>query len=208
MPLASVVSDLTRKKAEAEILLSEIQKKEKGVGNALLCTVLKSSIVLVLYNTVESTMYSVLEILHEKCQAKHFNELSDCQKEIFALMHFGKNGSKRYKENIELTISGELKFPSFESYSDGEKIFSGNLDARRINKILAVYGVRYSVDKAYGRSFLEVKTLRNKLAHGECSFSMACRNKLVTDIESMSGHIFTGLNNIVMHLNGHIRAMA
>ena len=208
MSLSTIVNELAKKKHEAEILIQTVKEREVVSGNAQLCSILKSSIVLVLYNAIESTLYDSLEALHDECIDKSFNELTYSQKEIFIQMNFKKLRIKEYIKKIECIIESSLKFPTFKEFRLENNLFSGNVDAKKIDTILAKYGINHSVKKTYRNSFLYVKNLRNKLAHGESSFSGGCRDILISEISKTKSDIFSALSDITTNINIHIKTLS
>ena len=208
MPLTTIKNELIKKEHEAEILITTIKEREKTTGNAQLCSILKSSTVLVLYNAIESTIYDSLETLHDKCCDKNFTELTTCQKGIFTQMHFKKYKTKDCIKKIESILENSLKFPTLKEFQRDNTLFSGNIDAKKLDSILAKYGITYSVNKEHRDSFLHVKNLRNKLAHGEASFSYGCRDILISEIDSTKKDIFSTLHQITESINIHLKALS
>lgn len=78
-------------------------------------------------------------------------------------------------------LLGQLKFPKFEDYEKKNKIISGNIDAKLINKILKSYGFS-ALDNPMKIHLLKVKNLRNKLAHGELTFKEVGRQLVLDDL--------------------------
>lgn len=204
MPLRSIFNDLQHKKQEVDIICKHLSKIERLTGNAKLCALLKSACCIILYNAVESTVFYTLNIVHENLSQKTYKNLSEHQKKIFVIRYFERCKSEQHLENLNSTIDCTLKFPLFSDYMNFDKMFSGNLDVRKINKILKKYGVKFLIDEKYSNSFLYIKTIRNKLAHGESSFSTTCRNYTVSEIESISNDIFTSLELMVQKINDYI----
>lgn len=55
------------------------------------------------------------------------------------------------------------------------KLFSGNLDSRSIKKLSLKLGIILS-DKMNEPTLLQVKNIRNQLAHGETRFGSICQD--------------------------------
>lgn len=153
------------------------QRIDNGVALA------RASALLVLYNTIEASARSAIVAIYDEIGQKRvsFDELktslrrkiiSDCR----------NNLSSDSSENID-NIAFDLIKESFEE----RKIFSGNVDARKIKEIakgfeLNLDGSDY-MSTAHGEKLLEVKTHRNDLAHGVKSFLEVGRNYTTNDIE-------------------------
>jgi hypothetical protein len=152
-------------------------------------TILKSSIVLLLYNTIEGSFSSILESL--------FNFISDNKMEItklnkglqkiyykYYIVCIGNNPS----EFSKIRMKPDLTDVSFKNITEKLKLFSGNLDAQKIREIsLSIgIGIPKKIKKVQiGDKLLFIKNLRNKLAHGECSFSDACRDITLEEIDDI-----------------------
>ncbi len=62
-------------------------------------------------------------------------------------------------------------------------LFSGDLDARKIKVITKKLGIPIKTTK--GETLLKIKNIRNKLAHGEKSYTTVARNYTIEDIIKM-----------------------
>lgn len=204
MLLSAVHTNIHQRQKETLQLIKTINEMTYKPGNVQLCAMLKSMIVMILYNAIESTIYNLLVILHEIYQNKQFHELTDKQKNIFITVHFKNINIDNTLKNINALISNNLKFPKFDDYKSKVNLFSGNLDSRKINDILNKYGIKYTIETKCRKSFLTAKNLRNKLAHGENSFTEACRNMLISDIEKIHNDIINTLYKITAAVNKYL----
>ena len=105
----------------------------------------------------------------------------------------------------ECVYTDVAPFPSFENYTNVENVFSGDLDARKIDIIMNKYGIQRSISKKSRNSFLCIKNKRNGLAHGEISFSKASQGYSIYDIESIKKHILYSLKDISMAADEYIK---
>lgn len=176
--------ELTEKIDAAEELIAHIEKmSEQNVRSVKICAILKSSLILLLYNTIESTITSILTSIHDELKNHSFHPLSKKIKKIYTEYHF--SGSKtNLMETIEKTISSQLKSPTLEEYTKIKKIYSGNLDSRKIDEILASYGISPTKNR-HKKLLLTIKEKRNKLAHGEQSFNEACRSLTLRELREL-----------------------
>lgn len=138
------------------IFFNEIIEEHHKVTH---CTTLKSSMILMLYNISESTIRKIIEYLHDHLSSFDINQLSPELKNNFLKY---KNGSK---------------FPSFKFFIKNKRgsLFSGNVDSRKIRKELRKYGIHINLPYE-AKYLLNIKYLRNKLAHGNMTFKEASRN--------------------------------
>ncbi|MFS1955421.1 MAE_28990/MAE_18760 family HEPN-like nuclease [Vibrio cyclitrophicus] len=155
-----------------------------------LSSTLKSGGVLMLYNLVESTVTDLIKLIHQKFTDEQlkYNELN---KEIQLLWfsYYYKNikegnikddgvllKMKMIHDTWSETEPISFTFDEYTKYKTGST-FSGNLDAREIRNLLSKYGLSTETSAPELKA---IKENRNKLAHGEISFSQ-CGRDLVPD---------------------------
>lgn len=140
--------------------------------------VIRSTIVLSLYNVIESTITRVLMRIHSEIVAKkvNYNNLAKPIKDL-ALIYFYKHKAKRsdihnslevLHSTVNLIIGKGFFDVEYMEMIDSYQLYSGNLDAKIVRKIMLKYGIEISEN--YGSKLKSVKDGRNKLAHGEQSF--------------------------------------
>ncbi|OFJ34170.1 MAE_28990/MAE_18760 family HEPN-like nuclease [Vibrio cholerae] len=178
----SVIADFEEKRIDIDILLDHINEVSYSKGsNAHKVAILKSSFILVLYNTIESTISLILEKVHETASMHNYDELSDKLKLLFVEYYFVGSNGRNHKNNLDMIIINNVHLPSFSEFGKRVRTFSGNLDAREINIILSKYGIGEIKSKNKDK-LLIVKNLRNKIAHGEVMFKESCRNYTISDL--------------------------
>ncbi|MGL5795653.1 MAG: MAE_28990/MAE_18760 family HEPN-like nuclease, partial [Waterburya sp.] len=155
--------------------------KIKNINNDLEKT-LKATGFLLLYNLTESTIRNAVETIFDDLQNKNisFDDVRDEIKEII-IQNFKNNKSTDNLLQSIKNISLDIISVSF----DKEKLFSGNLDARKIKQIAEAYGFSYksNVRKTQnGIDLLKVKTNRNDLAHGFKSFEEVGRDATAEEL--------------------------
>lgn len=140
-------------------------KEEVKSIDLSLTTILKANGFLLLYNLIEATIRNsinaVLASIHSSRAT--FRTLSDNLKKIW-INQESKNTSH---EKIMLIAETILKNEMLKFEKDCINI-SGNIDARRIREILRQFGGN---EIGNGRDLQTIKDKRNKLAHGEFTFS-------------------------------------
>ncbi len=198
----SLKLDLDHKIEEVELLICELQQLDNKGGNVKLIGVLKSTVVMMLYNVIESMISSVLHEVHDHVSVVEYNKLKGKLKELFVGYHIVTN-TKENARKIDSIVSDDLRFPSFGDYSDKMKLFSGNLDARKIDNILNKYGIGRIVGESKEK-LLFVKNQRNKLAHGEISYIEACRDKTLNEIIEYKVSVNDVLNEVIRSAERYI----
>lgn len=150
--------------------------------------ILKASIILILYNIVESTLTSLIIRVHDELQLHPFSILNENLQKNFLSHHFNKLSNENYlKRNINIISNlslSTLYFPKFEEYYPKRTLFSGNVDGLKINEIFKKYSIKQVTKEKY--CLLKIKKLRNVLAHGEKTFNHVGREILNTELRQIS----------------------
>lgn len=194
--MRAIFNDVNEKKYEASILLNLVKDKGDSKHSVLTTAILKSSYILLLYNMIESTLTLVIERIHDDLSSTMYKSLCSEIKSLWVTFYFKKHPEKFYEDNFENSLNGTLKFPKYSEYCKRVKVFSGNLDAREISKILRNYGIGQlcTLDRDL---LLIVKNKRNKLAHGEQMFKEACRDMTLNEMEKCQEATFGALDSIL-----------
>lgn len=200
-----MISDLQRALSEKKIeanqmfeIISDIQRSD--IANAITkAAMLRSAFVLLLYNMVESTAFLVFERVHERVAAEHYGSLCGEMRRIWVDYFFSHHGPSDHHMHMEGTLDQTLKFPLLEVFSKKVKLFSGNLDGRKLNELLKRYGI--GLITTPGRDKLvTVKNRRNSVAHGEDMFKEACRDLSDSDLIELRDSTFAALDNLVANV--------
>lgn len=201
--MISVRAELNEKKYEVEQMLELIIEVSNLNNKVIKVAILKSAYILLLYNTIESTITLIFERIHEVLSSENYIDFIPEIKNIWIDFFFKKHSEKKYLEHLDKTISGDLKFPLFGDFLDRVKLFSGNLDGRELDKLMKLYGIGLlnTPDRA---KLVEIKEKRNKLAHGEEMFKESCRNMTIRDLDTLQKATFEALDNIVDQVDVYI----
>lgn len=154
--------------------LKELEK-ENQVNYSQLLKILKANLFLMLYNIIESIVTKSLELIHDKINSEKV-KYKDCIDEIKALWiefkhsKFGQTKSLNIIKKLT-QIDDEILCIEYRKYSKKKRSsISGNLDAQKIREISDAYALAHN-SKTKGEKLVEIKSARNRLAHGEISFS-------------------------------------
>ena len=117
-----------------------------------------------LYNAVKGTMSNLLTELFDNINSRNIsiNNLPKSLQETIYKFYLNCN-------DIEIC---DISYLEINKYL---KLFSGNLDSRSIKKLSLKLGIILS-DKMNEPTLLQVKNIRNQLAHGETRFSNICQD--------------------------------
>lgn len=162
----------------AMVLLCESSKVRETV-------LIKSSIILLAYNTVEGCYAKLNKEIFSFIAENHIpiNKLNLELQNVY--YRYYKNiindieSLKRFYENRDITCV------TYDEICDKVTLFSGNLDARSIREFSKKQIGISNISTAYGQKIVFIKNLRNKLAHGEVTFQDAVKDKTLKEIEEM-----------------------
>jgi len=189
---------LSEKKIEANQMfeiISDIQRSdiESAITKAAM---LRSAFVLLLYNMIESTAFLVFERIHERVATEHYGSLGSEMRRIWVDYFFSNHRSNDHHIHMEGTLDQTLKFPLLEIFSKKVKLFSGNLDGKKLNELLKKYGIG-PITTPGREKLVTVKNRRNSVAHGEDMFKEACRDLSDSDLIELRDATFAALDDLV-----------
>ncbi|WP_104403486.1 MAE_28990/MAE_18760 family HEPN-like nuclease [Vibrio penaeicida] len=192
----TVKDDFDEKRIEASILLDHIKELSEKAGNVNKVAIIKSAFMVLLYNAIESTTVLVLERVHEKVSRHKYDELSDPLKKMFVECYLFNEGKRKQQLNLNSIVDNSLNFPTFEELTKKVNLFSGNLDARELTKILSRYGIG-KITSVNKEKLLIVKNKRNQIAHGEVMFKECCRNSTHDELTIIQNAVFDSLDQMI-----------
>ncbi len=160
--------------------------------------IIKSSIIMMIYNMVEGTFTALLQEVFDFLVETHSDveSISDELKKTFLKYHSKCIGNDINKLD-EFRKKGLIEIPEFCDYVKHIKLYSGNLDAKEIRNVSKNFGVNIGCDKKYA-SLLFVKNYRNSLAHGETRYLDACRDRSKNEIELYKEEAYSFMNKVII----------
>lgn len=179
----SVRNDLKNRFDDIDVMIG-ILCKEKGVNPQLL---IKSSIILMIYNAVEGTFSNLLSDFFDFIVEKEisYSELPKRLQDNILKYHINEINKKPTKlYNYHDLNEVEWCRISYLEFCKYFNLFSGNLDAKHIREVSKKLGVDLPNDLS-NNSLLMVKNIRNKLAHGEIKFSTASQDLVLDNLKSI-----------------------
>lgn len=179
-----------------------------------LTAILKSNLILLLYNLIEATVTNCLMAIHNSiCNGNcKFSELSEELKSIFIDYYFKNiNSNKLNEENLALHLKAMINIWAYNdivslSYDEYTKFktgntFSGNLDSKEIRKIAKKYGVEFDLECSEIR---KIRDCRNKLAHGEITFIECCNLFTPQYIRNLKEKTINHMDNFVLAIEDFV----
>lgn len=186
--------------SEIEFYYSIMVDIENGSGeiqtidNSRFQRILKSNLLLMLYNLVEACVASGLMEIYESVKNSQigYNELIDEVRMIWSnyeigQLHLSGAGRKTYEEKVQTIINQVLLNRPIILHLENRR-FGGNLDARAIKELCDKHRIRY-VASDDGGCLRTVKDKRNNLAHGDESFGDCARDITLTDLEHIKDEV-------------------
>ncbi len=149
---------------------------------------LRAQCVMILYNLIESTISQCIQTVFDCVidEDLSFFDLTDNLQKIWIELKFPSNlGVTKVRERVKTCLCDDkaVEIELLQSYFGG---ISGNLDLKKIRSLTKELGV--SVDPIpdppkTGNVLLHIKNTRNKLAHGESSFSDVGSRLVLSDLQ-------------------------
>lgn len=215
--MIAITNELNDLKNEIENLLQFEIYLENGnitlppsIKNTQLTTSLKSSLMIMLYNAVESTITKCLSRIHQEINSGNmvYSDLTESIQKIY-LTYYDRSINKSSEDKIVnwkyelINLFNDIDTINipFETITQSYSLYSGNLDSRIIRQVLSKYGLNTTLQESCLQT---IKNDRNSLAHGECSFEEIGRQLSYQQIEAIKEKTMIYLNSIISEINGFI----
>jgi hypothetical protein len=205
-------NDFTQRCLEIEEYLAylKILEKQGDVSSSLLST-MKSSAILMIYNLVESTMSGAIQALFDDIETNNatFILLNTLMKE--QVLKYVKNTAAK---DIVEKIHRDSKDLAIASFPSKEKLFSGNIDSKKIEDTLQGYGIEFNLKsykdevkniQGWKDDFKSIKDCRNELSHGEISFADKGKFFTVNDLLKKHEKIRNVLDKVLSAFENYIK---
>lgn len=206
----SIKQDMDIRFSEANDLIGLIKGIESGAIESssirLNAPVLRATVVLSLYNVIESITTQILKAIHNEIISKRvtYNNLTKELRDL-ALVYFYKHKEKRADIHSSLDVlhstvdlvRGKSFFNiQYDAMSESYQLYSGNLDSRAIRKVMKKYGV--AISEEIGTKLRPIMKGRNKLAHGELSFEDYGRTMVTHVLDQYYNDTNAFLNELIL----------
>jgi hypothetical protein len=166
--------------------------------------ILKSNLLIMLYNLIESSISNAIEEIHNNIYSNSisFNLLKERIKSLII------NNTKRVNSDKFVAKINDIATDIIKHTFKREELFNGNVDSRKIKKLSEQYGFNSDTDyerTKHGSHLVTIKDKRNDLAHGIYSFTEIGKEYTIQDLEDMKdktiNYISDILDNIESYLN-------
>lgn len=202
--MIDVKNTFERRKAEIEEYSRFLSNYKPANADDNLFKILKSNLLVMLYNLIESSISNAIEEIHNNIYSNSisFNLLKGKIKSLII------NHTKKVNPDEFVAKITDIATDIIKHTLKKEELFNGNVDSRKIRKLSEQYG--FSSETNYGRTkhgtlLVNIKDKRNDLAHGIYSFTEVGKEYTVQDLEDMKdktiNYISDILDNIELYLN-------
>jgi hypothetical protein len=186
-------------KGSCKIVCADIIGKvsEKKIDNNL-STILKANGFLLLYNLVEATIRKSINAIFDSVHSKNitFKHLTDNLRKLWI-----KQEIKNIKHEDIFTLAKQILDNELILFKAECINISGNIDAQKIRDITKQFGCQESKN---GRDLVTIKEKRNKLAHGEFTFSEIGKEYTVKELIDFKNNTKTYLDNVLINIEQYI----
>lgn len=202
--MLSVKTTFGERSKEIEEYFSFINTFTPTSKNDTLNKILKSNLLLMLYNLVESTMSNAVEEIHNSIHttSTSFNDLKkDIRKVLIGYLKNHLNPGD-FVDSIS-----DISIDIIKKCFIKQKLFSGNIDGKKIKELSANYGFNSSTDynkTKHGKCLLDIKGKRNDLAHGVFSFTEVGKDYSISDLEKMKDETINYLSEILTNIETYL----
>lgn len=172
------------------------------IDNNRLVKIMKSNLLLMLYNLVEACVVSGMMEIYEdlKNDGCSYNSVISEIQNIWAKNEineiYGPTTERIAYENRVQRIIQNITSESPIILSRDALGVSGNLNAKKIKEICDRHRIRYRLETR-GELLERVKLERNNLEHGDVSFSDCARNLSLSDLETIKNEVFLFIDGIL-----------
>jgi len=170
--------------------------------------IMKSNFYLMAYNTLESVITGLIFEINDDIKKSNssYMLLNDAIKKMLHQYYF--HGKEKFDDDkitkiISSLINGDSITIDSGLLLQKLKLFSGNLDHRKITHIFKLYNIN-NINSEHKEDILKIKDMRNRLAHGEVSFSNCCRDESVEATLKTVYNMFSYLDKIIENISNYI----
>ena len=192
---------------DAELFFPGNKTRQRKRIEAELHKVLKANCFLLLYNLSESSIRQALTEIFDKISEKElaYALVKDEIKKIW-ITSSDNNFRDTGIDNIFNIINGTILRDIVEIKFEEKNSLSGNVDGRKIKDFATKLGFSEKSHPSLknGVKLHEVKTQRNKLAHGEISFAKCGRDYSIEDLNKTKNQVIGYLRRILSNIKKFI----
>ena len=200
--LKSIDSRETRIKMESSPNLLEVNRD--------FIKICRANGYLIIYNLVESTMYEAVKGLYQHLERSGVDIDSLIDKLKMLIFRGIRNSTDKnlteFRDNMDTDFRTSIFQICFHS-DQVKKMFSGNLDAKKIRLFSEEHGIDLNLieESNNGRELLSIKNTRNDLAHGAVSFTSK-GNVSVEQLWKLCTEVGYYLRSVIISVDSFLKA--
>jgi hypothetical protein len=181
-------------------IVGKISKKNIDIK---LATILKANGFLLLYNLIEATIRNSISAIYNSVNSKKitFKQLTDNLRKIWIEQEIKNIETKDIESKDIFNLSKKILESKFILLEAKYFHISGNIDAQKIREIAKQFGYQ---EPENGRDLVTIKDKRNKLAHGEYTFSEIGSNCTIQDLITYKDKTKEYLDNVLSNIESYI----
>ncbi|MBR4608214.1 MAG: hypothetical protein IKO41_18555 [Lachnospiraceae bacterium] len=169
--------------------------------NSLIVKIMKSNLILMLYNLVEATLQSSFSEIYVKIKEENckYSVLTDQLRAVWLNQKVLNCQKELRNKNIFINIKTIVEHIIFDKSTNFNKSFfnfEGNVDNQVYYELCKKHGIKF-VGTSHSNDLKYVKDIRNKLAHGDNSFGDCLREKSLNDIKDIKCNVFNYIDNFL-----------
>jgi hypothetical protein len=185
-----------QRKTEIEEYFQFLSDYKPANADDNLFKILKSNLLVMLYNLIESSISNAIEEIHNNIYSNSisFNSLKERIKSLVI------NNTKRVNSDKFVTQITDIATDIIKHTFKREELFNGNVDSRKIKKLSEQYGFNSDTDyerTKHGSHLVTIKDKRNDLAHGIYSFTEVGKEYTIQDLEEMKDKTINYMSDIL-----------
>lgn len=190
-----------QRKAEIEAYFNFLNSCQPT--NADVFKILKSNLLIMLYNMIESSISNAIEEIHNDIYVNSvsFDSLKEKIKSLII------NNTKRVNPDNFVSKINDIATDIVKHTFKKDELFSGNVDSKKIRKLSGQYGFKSDTDydrTKHGYDLVTIKDKRNDLAHGVFSFTEVGKEYTIHDLEEMKDKTINYISEIIDNIDVYL----
>ena len=147
--------------------------------------ILRANFFILVYNLIESSIKKAIISIYDnlKKDSVSYSKAKTHYQKIWIREFIGNKSAPEKLSQAIHELANSILMSSVLEFDSKNIEVAGSIDARKIRELSDIYGFSLSSSsKAENNEMLTVKTQRNILAHGECSFMECGQDYTISDL--------------------------
>jgi hypothetical protein len=201
--MIDVKNTFEQRKTEIEEYFRFLSNYMPSNADDNLFKILKSNLLVMLYNLIESSISNAIEEIHNNIHSNSisFNLLKEQIKSL-VIKNTRRINSDEFVAKIADIATDIIKY-TFKR----EELFNGNVDSRKIKKLSEQYGFNSDTEykrTKHGTHLVTIKNKRNDLAHGIYSFTEVGKEYTIQDLEEIKDKTTNYISDILDNIERYL----